>query len=140
MGDEGGLSRLGSFPWRDYGVVFSLLFGSRLSGRLVKGDWDVAVWLEDVNAAVDLQWALARHLGVREWDVDLVVLNNHEDLPCTLIIDILGKGRVIYYRDLETYLDIKARLLHPCLDFMLDAEKLQLLKVQMESVMRRWVH
>lgn len=125
------INALKSFPWSDYGVVFAVLFGSRAwGGRVVKGDWDFAAWLSDVDRDLDLQYALARFLHVREDDVDLVILNNYEYLPCSLIIDALGRGRVIYYRDLDEYLDIKLRVLSPCFDFMIDAKKLDLLRTQ----------
>ncbi len=87
------INALKSFPWSDYGVVFAVLFGSRAwGGRVVKGDWDFAAWLSDVDRDLDLQYALARFLHVREDDVDLVILNNYEYLPCSLIIDALGRG------------------------------------------------
>mgnify|MGYP001626178355 CR=1 FL=1 len=76
-------------------------------------------------------------LNVREEDIDLVMLNNYEYLLCSLIIDILGRGRVIYYRDLDEYLDIKLRVLKPCFDFMIDAEKLDLLRTQINAVTRK---
>ncbi|WP_054856581.1 nucleotidyltransferase domain-containing protein [Vulcanisaeta sp. JCM 16159] len=134
-----GVGDLRLFPWSDYGVVFAVLFGSRVWGRVVKGDWDITVWLADVNRDLDLQYALARFLHVRDEDVDLVILNNYEYLPCSLIIDALGRGRVIYYRDLDEYLDIKLKVLAPCLDFMIDAEKLDLLGTQIGAVTRKWV-
>ncbi len=54
------INNLMSFPWSDYGVVFAVLFGSRVWGRVVKGDWDVGAWLTDVDRDLDLQYALAR--------------------------------------------------------------------------------
>ncbi|MCY0891564.1 MAG: nucleotidyltransferase domain-containing protein [Pyrobaculum arsenaticum] len=129
---------LKDFPWDRYGVVFAVLFGSRAWGRAVKGDWDIAVWLVDVDLAVDIQYALAKFLGVRENEVDLVVLNDYERLPCSLIIDVLGRGRLIYCRDLNEYLEIRSKVLNPCFDFVIDAEKLQLLETQIEAVTRRW--
>ena len=134
-----GIEYLRLFPWSDYGVVFALLFGSRAWGRVFKGDWDIAVWLSDVDKDIDLQYALARFLHVREESIDLVVLNNYEYLPCSLIIDVLGKGKVVYYRDFDEYLDIKLRVLKPCFDFMIDAEKLDLLRTQINAVTKKWV-
>ncbi|WP_052885787.1 nucleotidyltransferase domain-containing protein [Vulcanisaeta distributa] len=132
------INELRLFPWSNYGVVFTILFGSRAWGRIVKGDWDIAVWLIDIDKYVDLQYSLSRFLRVHEEYVDLVLLNNYEYLPCSLIIDILGRGKVIYYRDLDEYLDIKLRVLKPCFDFMIDAEKLDLLRTQIDAVIRRW--
>ncbi|WP_238375039.1 nucleotidyltransferase domain-containing protein [Vulcanisaeta thermophila] len=94
---------LREFPWRDYGVVFAVLYGSRAWGGVVKGDWDIAVYLEDVERDADLQYALARFLGVRDEDVDLPVLNNYESIPCTLIISALGRGKLLYARDFNEY-------------------------------------
>ncbi|AEA12267.1 DNA polymerase, beta domain protein region [Thermoproteus uzoniensis 768-20] len=67
---------LAEFPWHDFDVEFAVLFGSRSGGRRIKGDWDVAVWLNDVGKYADLLAALAKFLGVREEDVDLVALNH----------------------------------------------------------------
>jgi predicted nucleotidyltransferase len=133
-----GVEVLRSFPWAKYGVVFSVLFGSRAWGRAVKGDWDIGVWLEDVDRDLDLLRDLARFLGVGEDGVDLVVLNHHERLPCSLVIDILGRGKAIYFRDLDEFLEIKTRLLYPCFDFMIDSEKLDLLRTQIEAVTGKW--
>ncbi|MEL9991354.1 MAG: nucleotidyltransferase domain-containing protein [Thermoproteus sp.] len=54
---------LRDFPWGRYGVIFAVLYGSRAWGGAVKGDWDVAAMLEDPEADIDLQYALARFLG-----------------------------------------------------------------------------
>jgi hypothetical protein len=35
------IDRLRKFQWGEYGVVLAVLFGSRLGGRVVKGDWDL---------------------------------------------------------------------------------------------------
>ncbi len=88
------INELRLFPWSNYGVVFAILFGSRAwGGRIVKGDWDIAVWLIDIDKYVDLQYSLSRFLRVHEEYVDLVLLNNYEYLPCSLVIDILGRGQ-----------------------------------------------
>jgi hypothetical protein len=39
---------------------------------------------------------------------------------------------------LNSFLDAKLRILFPCFDFMIDAEKLRLLEAQVEAVMKRW--
>ncbi len=116
----------------------ALLFGSRVHGRVVKGDWDIAVWLRDTEMDIDLQYALAKFLNTSEYTIDLVLLNNYEHLPCTLIVNILGKGRIIYYSDADKYLDLMVRILGPCLDFIIDSEKLNLLETQINAVMKRW--
>jgi predicted nucleotidyltransferase len=132
------LDRLRRFDWGRFGVVFSIVFGSRVRGRGFRRDWDVAVWVEGLERVVDLQYALARYLGVPEDYVDVVVLNNYELLPCTLIVEILGRGRLVYCRDLESFLDTKLRVLLPCFDFQIDSRKLKLLEAQVESVTRGW--
>ena len=132
------VNSLKAFPWRSYGVDLALLFGSRVHGKVVKGDWDIAVWLRDTEMDIDLQYALAKFLNTSEYTIDLVLLNNYEHLPCTLIVNILGKGRIIYYSDADKYLDLMVRILGPCLDFIIDSEKLNLLETQINAVMKRW--
>lgn len=129
---------LGKFPWSRYGVVFAMQYGSRVWGGVVKGDWDIAVMLDDANLDLDLQYALARFLGVRDEEVDLLTLNDSDHVPCTLIVNILGRGRLIYARDMGEYLDVSLRILKPCLDFMIDAEKLDLFNTQIRAVVDRW--
>ncbi|MEL9991355.1 MAG: hypothetical protein QXP98_07795 [Thermoproteus sp.] len=70
--------------------------------------------------------------------MDLLVLNGYELIPCTLIVDVLGRGKLLYARDMGEYLDLKLRILKPCLDFMIDAERLDLFNTQIEAVMGRW--
>lgn len=65
---------------------------------------DIAVWLKDQDAAIDLQYALAKYLSIAEQDINIVILNNYELLPCTLIIEDLSKEKPVYYKDLETFL------------------------------------
>lgn len=69
------------------------MFGSRAWGKAFKGDWDLGVWLNDVEKDVDLLHALAKHLRVREDNVELVVLNNYKCLSCTFVIYVLGRAR-----------------------------------------------
>ena len=130
--------KLKRFGWGGFGVVFAIVFGSRVRGRGFKRDWDIAVWFEDVENVVDLQYALARYLGVADRDIDIVVVNNYELLPCTLIVEVLGRGKLIYCRDLDAFLDIKLRILLPCFDFEIDSKKLKLLETQIEAVTRGW--
>ena len=55
---SGDLDRLRRFDWGSFGVAFSIVFGSRVRGRGFRRDWDVAVWVEDLERVVDLQYAL----------------------------------------------------------------------------------
>ncbi|WP_054854015.1 nucleotidyltransferase domain-containing protein [Vulcanisaeta distributa] len=110
-------------PWREFNIEFAILFGSRAGGKIIKGDWDIAVWFNDINEYADLLASLARFLGVREDLVDLVPLNHR--LPCQLIIEIL-RHRPIYVRDIGKYLDIRFRLQNPCIDFFISMRKLGL--------------
>jgi len=142
---EQSLDTLKSFNWKDFGVAFAVLFGSRVSGNVFRGDWDIAVWLEELKGfdelfarVADLQYSLSKWLGVPEEAVDIVVLNRYEKLPCTLLIEILGKGKPVYVKDFESFLELQMRILFPCFDFMIDAKKLRLLEVQIEAVTRRW--
>ena len=65
---------LEAFPWRDYNVRFTILFGSRATGRVMKGDWDFAVYFSEfkLEYVADLTYALSKHLKVREDEVDIV--------------------------------------------------------------------
>ncbi len=114
---------LSLFPWQEFNIEFAVLFGSRANGRAVKGDWDIAVWFNDINDYADLLASLARFLGVREELIDLVPLNYR--LPCQLIIEIL-RHKPIYVRDIEKYLEIRFRLQNPCIDFFISMKKLGL--------------
>nr|WP_243666757.1 nucleotidyltransferase domain-containing protein [Vulcanisaeta sp. JCM 16159] len=87
---------------------------------MVKGDWDIAVWFNDINEYADPLASLARFLGVRE---DLVPLNYR--LPCQLIIEIL-RHRPIYVRDIGKYLDTRFRLQNLCIDFFISMRRLGL--------------
>ncbi|MFB6489652.1 MAG: nucleotidyltransferase family protein [Thermoproteus sp. AZ2] len=80
------MERLRDFPWRNFGVEFAVLFGSRARGRPVKGDWDFAVWPDVGENYGELLHELAKFLGVKEWDIDLVFID--EDMPCALAVEI----------------------------------------------------
>jgi predicted nucleotidyltransferase len=130
------VDRLRAFDWSKFGAAFAVVFGSSVSGKGFKRDIDVAVWIDDLENAVEIQHALSRYLGVAEQCIDIVMLNNYEFLPCTLVIEALGKGKPVYYKDLNSFLDTKLRILFPCFDFMINAKKLKLLEAQIEAVMR----
>ena len=57
---DGVVDRLRVFDWSSFGVVFAIVFGSSISGRGFKRDVDIAVWIDDPEKAVDLQYALSR--------------------------------------------------------------------------------
>ncbi|WP_291767637.1 hypothetical protein [Caldivirga sp. UBA161] len=65
-----------------------------------------------------------------------MVLNNYEYLPCSLVINILSGGRTIYCKNMDEYLDLTLRALKPCLGFIIDSEKLNLLETQINAVMK----
>ena len=127
---------LGAFPWRDYNVRFAILFGSRVTGKVMKGDWDFAVYFSEFKPEyiADLTYALARHLKVREDEVDIVPLNAFDSLPCALVLEVLRNGKVLYYDDKEFFAREWLRMFGVCEDFMVDYEKLNLHEVQINAV------
>ena len=114
---------LSEFPWQKFDIEFAILFGSRVGGKIVKGDWDIAAWFNNLDQYPDLLIALAKFLGVHEDAIDLIPLNYR--LPCQLLIEIL-RHKPIYIRDVDKYLDIRFRLQNPCVDFLISAKHLGL--------------
>jgi hypothetical protein len=75
-------------------------------------------------------------IKVKEDMIDVVPLNLFEILPCVLILEILDKGKLIFYDDEGFYARQWLRMRDICLDFMLDYEKLDLHETQMRAVRR----
>ena len=126
------------FPWKEYKVRFAILFGSRVTGKVIKGDWDFAVYFSDfkLEYVADLIYGLSKYLKVREDEIDVVPLNMFDHLPCQLILEILDKGKVLYYDDKEFFAWQWLRMRNICQDFMIDYEKLKLHETQMNAVRR----
>ena len=40
---------LSNFPWAEHKVRFAILFGSRVTGKIIEGDWDFAVYFSDLR-------------------------------------------------------------------------------------------
>jgi hypothetical protein len=68
--------------------------------------------------------------------IDVEPLNLFEKLPCVLILEILNKGKLIFYDDKDFYARQWLRMRDICLDFMIDYEKLDLHETQMRTVRR----
>gem|GEM_PF-312158 len=127
-----------NFPWTYYNVKFAILFGSRVTGKVIKGDWDFAVYFSEFKLEYlsDLIYALSRYLKVKEDMIDVVPLNLFEKLPCVLILEILNRGKLVFYDDKDFYARQWLRMRDICLDFMIDYEKLGLHETQMRAVRR----
>ncbi len=132
-------AKLRDVNWARHGVVYAVLFGSALRGERFR-DIDIAVLFDGVPT-LDRVLALVRDiadaLDVSEDRVDLVVLNR-DDTPCILVEEALGRGMPVYCRDLELCIEDMARRLEVCWDFEVSYRKLDLLRVAVEAVKRRW--
>jgi predicted nucleotidyltransferase len=129
---------LSKFPWGEHHVKFAILFGSRITGKMIKGDWDFAVYFSDfkLEYVADLIYGLSKYLKVREELIDIVPLNLFDTLPCVLILEIYNKGDIIFYDDREFFAKQWLRMRNICLDFMIDYEKLKLHETQLRAVNR----
>ena len=63
---------------------------------------------------------------------------NRIDVPCVLIEEALGKGRIVYCRDSDACISDIVKRLKICWDFEISYKKLNLLEVAMEAVKKRW--
>ncbi|MCU7788481.1 nucleotidyltransferase domain-containing protein [Pyrobaculum sp. 3827-6] len=125
---------LEDFPWQKYGLGFAVLFGSRAGYKpVVRGDWDIAVWPDPGDRYGDLVTDLAARLGVREEDIDIVVLD--EDTPCALVLEIAG-GRPLYYRDLKEFLDVLYFHVNVCIDHFITLRKVEAWETQLSKTWR----
>ncbi len=125
-------SALEGFTWERYGVRFALLFGSRARrGVAVKGDWDIAVWPDPRDKYGDLVADLAARLGVREEQIDLVILD--DETPCALVLEIAA-GKPLYYRDLKEFLDVLYLYVNVCIDHFITLEKVGSWEAQVRRV------
>jgi hypothetical protein len=128
---------LSNFPWKVHNVRFAILFGSRVTGKGFRWDWDFAVYFSDfkLEYIADLVYALSKHLNVREDMIDIIPLNLFDDLPCALVLKILN-GKVVFYDDEEFYSRQWLRMMGICLDFVVDYEKLKIHETQLKAVER----
>jgi predicted nucleotidyltransferase len=129
---------LSNFPWREYNVKFAILFGSRVTGRIIKGDWDFAIYFSDFKLEYisDLVYALSKYLNVREEMVDIVPLNLFENLPCPLILEIFDNGTTLFRDDESFYARQWLRMRNICQDFVIDYNKLNLHETQLRALER----
>ncbi len=139
-GQQGSVAeRLRRVDWARHGVVYVVLFGSAARGDSYE-DVDLAVLFEkppDLETLAKLAEEIAATIGLPEDRVDIVVLNN-EDLPCTLILEALGKGVPVYYQDMEAYIEDALRRLKLCWDFEISYRKLDLLETAIAVVKESW--
>ena len=95
-------------------VRAAYLFGGRVKGYALKGDYDIAVLMNENYSLYELgnlQVDAAKALGVSEEQVDLICLNS---APPELVIEAL-EGMPIVEEDEETF-SLKIRALMELLD------------------------
>ncbi|AET34035.1 hypothetical protein [Pyrobaculum ferrireducens] len=76
---------------------------------------------------------LAARLGVREEDIDIVVLD--EDTPCALVLEI-ARGRPLYYRGLKEFLDVLYFHVNVCIDHFITLRKVEAWETQLSKTWR----
>ena len=117
-----------------------MLFGSAARGGAFR-DVDLAVLFErspSLDDVLNLVTDLAETIDVPEDRIDVVPLNS-PDIPCILVEEALGRGIVVYCRDMDECIDDIVRRLKICWDFEISYRKLGLLDAALEAVKRRWV-
>ncbi len=95
-------------------VLLAYLFGGRVKGYVLKGDYDIAVLMPENYTLYDLgllQVEIAEALGVEEEMVDLVCLNS---APPELILEALSGVPII--EDPVTRLELEFKALREMLD------------------------
>ncbi|MGC9105570.1 MAG: nucleotidyltransferase domain-containing protein [Thermoprotei archaeon] len=124
--------------WRAYGVEYALLFGSRVTGRVFKGDWDIAVKFRrfDLDNYSSLLVDLAKELKVREDMIDLVPID--ENTPCALILEIERNKKLLYAESFDSFLDDWLKRVSVCIDFEISKRKLRVLEAMEEAVRKGW--
>ena len=127
-----------SFPWWRYGVEYVILYSSALRDPQHAHDLDLAIEFQhyDFEQYCVLLGDLAKYLGVREDHIDIVVLNQWEEYPAVLILEIYTSGEVLYCRDREKYLRDYVYRVGVSLDFLRDAQKLKLTERALEAARR----
>jgi len=95
-------------------VLLAYLFGGRVKGYRLKGDYDIAVMMPENYTLYDLgllQVEAAEALGVDEEDVDVVILNS---APPELVLDALSGVPIV--DNPEKRLELEVRALMELLD------------------------
>jgi len=110
-------------------VKLAYLFGSRVGGNIGPlSDYDVAVLLEEDEAAQDTAYRLAHELAsvLGTARVDVVLLNK---APVELAYYIIAQGRLLFERDLATRVEYEAYILSRYGDYLpvLRAQRRELL-------------
>jgi len=132
------LGKLQKYNWREHNIEYVIVFGSCLT-RPIFHDIDLGVKFIKYNLDeyVDLLEKLSGYLKLREDHIDIVVLNN-ENLPAQLILEIYTKGKLVYCRNYEDYLDEAFKRINVSYDFLIDFKKLRILETALEKVKKSW--
>jgi len=132
------LDKLQKYNWRKHNIEYVIVFGSCLT-HPVFHDIDLGVkFIEySLDEYVDLLEKLSGYLKLREDHIDIVNLNN-ENLPAQLILEIYTKGKLVYCRNYEDYLDEAFKRINISYDFLIDFKKLRILETALEKVKKSW--
>ena len=95
-------------------ILFAILFGSYARGTYTKhSDIDITIFFRrkpSIDEIIDFIFELSHALNVNESKIDIVVLN--DDIPYSLLFEILKYGIPIIVRDKEAFIDFYTRSLN----------------------------
>ncbi|MFH1392727.1 MAG: HepT-like ribonuclease domain-containing protein [bacterium] len=124
MPKEQKIQKLTDYFQKRQDVEMAFLFGSQSTGReRVISDWDIGIYLKPKHK--ELEWESEQEYAqknqiwsdiekIAKTEVDLVVLNS---APCTLVFDILRKGKLLALKNRSIYLSLLARASYEAIDF-----------------------
>jgi predicted nucleotidyltransferase len=98
-----------------YGIVYAIVFGSAVEGRYVKGesDIDIAVKLEKIDKSGVYSFLKSFTSDLDLDNIDVVIVNF---APFSLLLDILGRGKVIFCRDENELFEDRLKTIKMCDD------------------------
>jgi len=106
-------------------ISLAIIFGSYVEGKYGDlSDIDIAIKLKNKKDKLDLISSLiidlSLKLNIKEDKIDIVLLD--EDIPIELKFNII-KGKLLYCKDINEYLDIVVRTVSEYNDFKIFLEK-----------------
>ena len=132
------VNKLKSFNWNKHDIDYVILFGSILQNIEYSKDIDLAIKFQNYNFEkyISILEELAKYLNIPEDKIDIVILNESDYIPCSLIIEIYSKGELIYCKNLEEYTRDILSIFNICIDFLIDRKKLRLIEIALKQF--RW--